>query len=87
MYLAYFRYGTVAKNKLEDDFSNYLKEIDRTLVPDQEIEDFKQEILDDYARLCAKHNRCKPMEKHYHEMNQDFILHGSNSEFKLLKSK
>lgn len=89
MYLAYLTQATTPKNKLEEDFFLYLKALDRTLVSDQEIENFTQEILDDYARLCNQHHRCKPIENRFFRgLNKDdYILAGSNAEFKLLKSK
>ena len=57
------------------------------LISNDKVEDFQQEILDDYARLCAIHNRCKGIEKKFYENRGDFFLFGSNAEFKLLKSK
>ena len=63
MYLVHYSYGTQAKNKLESSFADYLKEKDRLLISNDKVEDFQQEILDDYARLCAIHNRCKGIEK------------------------
>jgi len=60
---------------------------DRLLISNDKVEDFQQEILDDYARLCAIHNRCKGIEKKFYENRGDFFLYGSNCEFKLLKSK
>lgn len=87
MYLVHYSYGTQAKNKLESSFADYLKQKDRLLISNNRVEDFQQEILDDYARLCAIHNRCKGIEKKFYENRGDFFLFGSNAEFKLLKSK
>lgn len=87
MYLAHYSYGTIPKNNLEAMFSNYLKTLDRTLIDNKDVEDFKLTIIKEYAFLCDKHSRCRPVEKNFHEMRGDFYLHGTNCEFKLLKSK
>lgn len=88
MYLTYQHYSTASKNKLEEEFYNYLKSIDRTLIEDNEIEDFKAEILQKYDDLCKEFPRCKPIKKSLSKMfSEDIILFGSNAEFKLLKSK
>ena len=89
MYLVYVSSATTPKNKLESDFSDFLNEINRTLIQDSEIKDFRKKILDNYEALCKKHNRCKPVEKSFFSgvNSEDFILAGSNTSCKLLKSK
>lgn len=91
MYLAYTNNQLSSKNKLEAEFSAYLKEINRTLVSDDKIEDFRKEILNKYDELCKKYQRCKPITKRfysgYFDDKNDFILEGASTSFKLLKSK
>ena len=86
MYLVYLSYSTQAKNALEKAFAEYLSEINRMLIPDEEIETAKQEILDKYQELCKIHHRCKPIEKSFYNYSGDEILHGSNQDCKLLKA-
>ena len=86
MYLIYLSYSTQAKNALEKAFAEYLSEINRKLIPDEEIETAKQEILDKYQELCKIHPRCKPIEKIFYNYSGDEILHGSNQDCKLLKA-
>ena len=88
MYLAYTNNQLSSKNKLEAEFSEYLKEINRTLVSDDKIEDFRKEILNKYDELCKKYQRCKPIIKRFDSgYKNDFILEGASTSFKLLKSK
>lgn len=91
MYLAHHHYSTASKNKLEDEFFNYLKSIDRTLIEDDKVEDFKAEILKKYEELCIENPRCKPIDKLFYnghlDKKLDFHLLGSNASFTLLKSK
>lgn len=88
MYLVYQHYSTASKNKLEEEFFQHLKSIDRMLIPDDKIEFFKEGILLKYDDLCKEYPRCKPIEKRWYCQNEkDIHLFGSNAEFKLLKSK
>ena len=88
MYLTHHSYSTSAKNKLEEEFFNYLQSIDRILIEDYLIEDFKAEILRKYDEICQKHPRCKPIEKRFYCQNEkDIHLFGSNASFTFLKTK
>lgn len=88
MYLTHQSYATAAKNKLEEEFFNYLQSIDRELIEDHKIEDFKAEILKKYDELCQKYSRCKPIEKRFYCHNdKDIHLFGSNASFTFLKTK
>ena len=51
MYLVYVSSATTPKNKLESDFSDFLNEINRTLIQDSEIKDYRKKILDNYEEL------------------------------------
>ncbi len=90
MYVCYLGHSTMTKNKLEEEFFQYLKSIDRIWVENEKISELKNDILKMYNQLCEKHHRCKPLKKEfsktYHE-NGDFILYGSNATFYLLKTK
>lgn len=89
MFVCYYGHTTKAHNNLEKDFENYLKSIDRTTVPDEEINEFKKKILDEYTELCQKHSRCKPWPKHFekgYENPEDMHLRHCNVTFKLLKA-
>lgn len=88
MYLTHQSYATAAKNKLEEEFFNYLQSIDRELIEDHKIEDFIAEILKKYDELCQKYSRCKPIDKRFYCQNEkDIHLFGSNASFTFLKSK
>ena len=90
MYLSNLSYSTASKNKLEESFYEYLKDINRTEIQNNKIEDFKIRILKAYELLCEQNSRCKPIKKDFgngHSFPGDFILYGSNATFTLLKSK
>ena len=90
MYITYLSHANSAKNNLEESFYNYLKQIDRTIIEDSKIGEFKKEILSEYDNLCKVHSRCKPIDKSFNKSyrdNGDFNLYGANAIFLLLKSK
>ena len=90
MYLANFSFSTVAKNKVEEAFSEYLKTINRELIQDNDIEEFKKTVLKEYDFICELNPRCKPIKKDFgtgYSFEGDFVLYGSNATFYLLKSK
>lgn len=88
MYLTYQHYSTASKNKLEEEFFQHLKSIDRMLISEDKIEFFKEAILLKYDDLCKEYPRCKPIEKRFYCHNDnDIHLLGSNASFTLLKSK
>ena len=90
MYVVNLSYSTTPKNKLEKAFSEYLKEINRRLIPTTEIEKFKVAILKSYDLLCEQNPRCVPVKKEFgkgHNYDGDFILYGSNTTCSFLKSK
>lgn len=90
MYLVYHGYSTQAKNQLEKDFCDYLESIDRMLIADKELEDFKKKILKKYDEFSAINKRCKPVEKSFYCIkgeDQDESLYGSNANFNILKTK
>lgn len=87
MFLAYKTYSTQPKNALDKDFEKYLEAIDRTLIENNKIDASLLDIQDDYKKLCAKHNRCKPRDMYFHHQENQIILHGSHVSFTFLKSK
>ncbi|ROI09770.1 hypothetical protein EGI11_03160 [Chryseobacterium sp. H3056] len=90
MYVCKLGHTTSAKNKLEEEFFQYLKEIDRIWVEDEKVEELKKDILSAYSKRCEKHPRCKPLQKSFYkgfDNKEDFILSGSNASFTLLKTK
>jgi len=90
MYMVYMGHSTMAKNKLEKAFYNYLKSIDRTLIEDSKINEFQKQVLTEYDNLCLEHPRCKPIRKEFSNRrtnNPDIVLYGTNATFLILKSK
>ena len=45
MYLVYQHYSTASKNKLEEEFFQHLKSIDRMLISEDKIEFFKYSLF------------------------------------------
>lgn len=87
MYLAYKTYSTQAKNPLDKAFETYLDSIDRTLIENNRIEDFLNEIEQEYKSLSAIHNRCKPRILSFYRKYTEVNLHGSHVSFMFIRSK
>lgn len=90
MYLAHLSHSTATKNKLEEAFFIYLKEIDRIWVEDEKVNELKTDILKKYDALCKEFSRCKPIKKEFikcYNNKEDLILYGSNATVYLLKSR
>lgn len=75
-YFTHADYFTNSKNKLTDEFQQYLKEqSDRILESAEEFADFRQEVAEHVRMLNEKHHRCTPIEPHWYgkgALHQDF---------------
>ena len=90
MYLVYQHNATASKNKLEDEFFQYLKSLNRKIVEEKNLLKFTEDVLKKYNDLCKEHPRCKPIEKRFSRgfsENNDIHLFGSNTCLTLLKAK
>ncbi|HRZ96017.1 MAG TPA: hypothetical protein P5084_00560 [Paludibacter sp.] len=90
MYLAHKTYSTQAKNALDESFENYLDRIDRTLIENDKIDEFLEDVIQQYKELAKTKSRCKPRELSFYRHLQEkgkISLHGSHVSFEFLKSK
>lgn len=61
-YLAYYSYGNAHPNLLSQAIASYLKnEVDRTLIPEQELEAFTSQVIERIAEINKTFPRCKPI--------------------------
>lgn len=89
MYITYLGACTMPKNSLEKAVRCYLSSIDRTLIDDVDLEDFKTRILDHIKNLNADYPRCRPLEPRFQEGREnDFLIGGIDGvSFHLFASK
>ncbi|PXY44496.1 hypothetical protein [Flavobacterium hydrophilum] len=60
-YFVYVGHSTSTKNKLQEEFSNYLNSLEGTLIKAKKIQDLKLEIILKSLELSKKHSRCTPL--------------------------
>jgi hypothetical protein len=86
-YLNYIAWCFVPKNKLDDAITSYFKNIDRKIINEELLEEHKNNILNDVAKLNAEYPRCTPKEVKFRSIHfsEDIALDGLPViEFKLL---
>ncbi|MBS7234244.1 hypothetical protein KHA90_24920 [Flavobacterium psychroterrae] len=57
-YFVYVGHSTQTKNKLQEEFCNYLRSLQHTLIDAAKINDLKKEIRLKALELNEKHKRC-----------------------------
>lgn len=90
MYLAHKTYSTQPKNTLDQAFEDYLNELDGTLIENDQINQYMNNVHEKYSELSKIHSRCKPRELSFYghlRENGKISLHGSHVSFEFLKSK
>lgn len=60
-YFCDFSYGTQTKNKLQDEFSGFLKILNGHLYTASDFPKLKEFIIETATELNAKYSRCKPL--------------------------
>lgn len=82
MYLAYYSHAYQFKNRLERAIQHYLKNIDRTLIEDEDFKGFITKVIADLKKLNEKYSRCTPKDPSLckiEELNdKDFTLFGTD---------
>lgn len=66
--------GTQTKNKLQKEIYNYIKALDRKVLTQENVEEFKQNVLDYIATANATYKNCTPVQtswSHYSEWNYE----------------
>lgn len=61
-YISYIGQSYIPRNSLEKAVSAYLHSMDRKIVPAEDLEQFKQEIIDGINELNTEYPRCKPID-------------------------
>ena len=75
MYLTDCEVRTNPANRLHKDIRSLLKEYDRLIVYDYEIERLKEEINEKVAELNRKHKRCHPVDPvHLFDFHDDWLM-------------
>jgi hypothetical protein len=57
-YFVYVGHSTQTKNKLQEEFGNYLKSLEGTLITAEKIDDLQWQIRAKSLELNEKHKRC-----------------------------
>ncbi len=60
-YFVYVGHSTNTKNKLQKEFSDYLKSLSGRLVKEYNFENLKTEIIEQANLLSNQNNRCTPI--------------------------
>ena len=61
-YFVYVGHGTQTKNKLQEEFGNFLKEKSGVLIDYYDLDHLKLHIINKSKDFNAMHNRCTPLE-------------------------
>lgn len=63
------------QNKLQDEIYNYLAGFDRTLIPYEDMEEYKVLIENNVKQICAQFKRHKPIEVDWgYSTDTDLVL-------------
>lgn len=80
MYLAYYGQDYSAKNKLEKSIIEYLKTIDRTVIQDDDFDEFTKKVIEKIKEINEQNKRCTPKKPHLWKPgvyeSQDIMLSG-----------
>ncbi len=68
-YLVSATYGTQSKNTLQKKAQEYLMAQNRTLVPAEQLKNFKGEILATIKQLNSEYPRCTPIKASFWQPN------------------
>lgn len=60
-FFVYVGYSTQTKNKLQEEFSAYLKSLEGTLINTENIDDLQRKIREKSIELNEKHKRCSAL--------------------------
>jgi hypothetical protein len=78
-HFSYITHSYSLQNNLHKDVYNYLKTVNRKVIPAPELENFRKSILDNIAAIEEKHPRCKMLNVHWsepHELDEgDYTLY------------
>ncbi|MDN3675714.1 hypothetical protein QWY99_22020 [Flavobacterium branchiarum] len=87
-YFVYVGHSNATKNKLQDEFENYLKSLSATIIEVNKLEDLKSEIINKSLELNEIHRRCQGLKISIVDMHysKGFMISGFHSlVFQILK--
>lgn len=61
-YMSYCSQYLCHKNKLQEAFKKFIKSIDRQIIDFDDIEKYKDMIIEESKKLSAQYPRCKPLD-------------------------
>ncbi|WP_163401467.1 hypothetical protein [Flavobacterium fluviatile] len=70
-YFVYLGHSTQTKNRLQEEFSNFLTTLEGTLINADRIEDLKQRIIKKATELNEKHKRCAALTIDFSKLYKD----------------
>jgi len=88
-YFVYVGHSTATKNKLQEEFHNYLKSLSAKLITADKIASFNQSIIDQSLKLNEQYRRCTPLNIAISKAHFDkgFMINGFYSlTFQILKA-